>query len=220
MKRLIIYGSGDFAILLKHLVESDGEYSVGGFCADQQYIIGSEFCGNPLVAVEDLTHMYSKDEVALLLAIGYKSMRSRELMFKRAKNTGFEIASWISKAAHVDSSASIGENAIIFPGVQIEPFAVVGDNCIVWSSAVLCHNSKIGSHCFIAAQSLVGGRAEIGLRTFVGFNSTILQDVCVGDDCLVGAKSLVTNNIPGASKCFGTPAKVVSTHESIGVTVP
>ena len=95
-----------------------------------------------------------------------------------------------------------------------------GKNFLKSFKSKLCHNSKIGSHCFIAAQSLVGGRAEIGLRTFVGFNSTILQDVCVGDDCLVGAKSLVTNNIPGASKCFGTPAKVVSTHESIGVTVP
>ncbi|KUM52481.1 acetyltransferase [Rheinheimera sp. EpRS3] len=219
MRKLIIYGVGDFAKLVKHMAEADGHYKVIGFCADRQYINSNYFLDLEVSPVDKLSEIYSKDETYIIVAAGYKSMLAREYMFETAKKTGFTMASVISKHACIDLSVNIGKNAIVFPGVQIEPFSVIGDNCIIWSSAVICHDSVVGDHCFIAAQSLLGGRAKIGKRSFMGFNSIILQDVSVGDDCLIGAKSLVTKDVPVASKCIGTPAHIVSTYDQKGVTV-
>ncbi len=215
MKNIVIYGLGDFASLLRNLIEVEGKRKVLGFCANKEYIFGNTFSEKPVTDINNLQHVYSQDDVELIVAIGYKSMRARELMFQCASDSRFKVGSWVSRNAHVDPSATLGENSIVFPGVQIEPFATLGNNCVVWSSSVICHHSEIGDHCFIAAQSLVGGRAKLGSRSFMGFNSTLIQDMCVGSDCLVGAKSLVTADIPSFSKCIGVPAKVVSKHESV-----
>lgn len=219
MKRIAIYGVGGFSKLVKRLAENDCGYVVVGFCVDREFKVSDEFLGLPVAAVEKVAEGVWGADIEIVLAIGYKSMAARERMYERARSFGAPIASVISKHAQVDSSARIGENAIIFPGVHIEPWVTVGDNCVLWTSAILCHESYVGSHCFIAAQSLVGGRAKIGERSFLGFNSTVLQDVKIGDDCLIGAKSLVTSDINSSSRGWGVPAKIVSSIGTEGVEV-
>lgn len=220
MKKLLIYGLGDFATLVKHISEAEEKYSVIGFCADREFIKTEHFLDLPIHSIEEIGNLYSKNDCEIIVAAGYKSMLAREKMFERAKQSGFSIARLISERAYVDHSASIGENAILFPGVTVEPFSVIGNNCVVWSSAVLCHHSRVGDHCFIAAQALLGGRARVGRRSFLGFNSTILQDVSVGDDCLIAAKSLVLNDVSPSSKCVGAPARLVSMNWQAGVMLP
>lgn len=220
MKRLIIYGLGDFAKLVRHLAESNNEYSVIGFCADAEFINQDKHLGLPVFPFDAVRDGCIENDAELIVAAGYKSMISREKMFERAKSTNLKIASLISKHAHVDATAKIGENTIIFPGAQVEPWVNIGKNCVIWTSAVLCHDSSIADHCFLAAQSLVGGRAKIGNRSFLGFNSTVLQDISIGNDCLVGAKSLVTKSISDSEKHCGAPAIFVSAIGDEGVTLP
>lgn len=219
MKNLIIYGLGDFVKLITNYFNGAGNYNVIGYCADRQFIGTGGFNNKPVFDIETIANNFAPSDAEIFLAVGYKSMLTRESMFNKVSSLGFELASMISEKSNIDESAFIGRNCVVLPGVQIEPNAHVSDNCIVWSSSVLCHDSVINSHSFIAAQAVIGGRSIIGERCFLGFNSTVSHDVSVGDDCLIGAKSLVTSNIFNRSKCLGIPARVVSKIGLEGVCV-
>jgi sugar O-acyltransferase (sialic acid O-acetyltransferase NeuD family) len=219
LKNLIIYGVSDFSKLMSHYFNTGNKYRIVAYCADNQFISSNNFNGRRVYPLDAIADYFSPKDTEIFVAVGYKSMLSRELMFDKALKSNFNLASMVSEKATIDESASLGLNCIIFPGVQIEPNVRVADNCIIWSSSIICHNSVINAHTFIAAQSVIGGRSIIGERCFLGFNSTVIHDVVVGDDCLVGAKSLVTNSIPIRSKCMGIPAKVTSKIGHQGVCV-
>lgn len=218
MKKLIIYGLGDFAKLARHFFESFGSHTVTHFCADESFINQHDLDGVPVVAVEKLAANLNP-EAEIFVAVGYKSMPARESMFKKAAALELPFASFIHPRAYVDASAQLGRNVMIFQGAQVEPFATVGDNCVMWTSSVACHDSAIGSHSFLAAQSLVGGRAKIGPRSFLGFKATVLHDLSLGSDCLVAANSLVMHSVESYSKCVGTPARTECLSTTCGVRV-
>lgn len=219
MKKLIIYGNGDFAKLIAHHFKINRDYKLIAFCADKQFITGTIFNGLPIYSTEEINKISSPEDVEIFVAIGYKSMRAREKMFDKAKSLGFNFASLHSKNAFIDETAIIGKNSVIFPGSQIEPNVKICDNCIIWTSSVICHDSIIAEHSFVAAQSVIGGHTKIGRRCFLGFNSTIIHNVTIGDDCLIGAKSLVTRDIPSNSKCIGIPAKAVDRINPEGIFI-
>lgn len=218
-KKLIIYGIGDFARQVKYMAENFANYHVIGFCADKKYIVDSKFVGLDVVDIDSVGERYSSEEVEIIAAIGYRSMRAREAMFQKIKKTGLKIASIIHKHAIVDPSATIGENAIIKEGAIIEFFSSIGNNCYLGGACLIAHDVQISDHCYVCAQTLMSGRVYVGARTFIGVGSTVLQDKKIGKDCLVGARSLVVRDIPDFSKCIGSPAKIVSTHEETGAMV-
>lgn len=219
MKKLVIYGLGEFAKLVSHYIEQENKYNVVAYCADKKFINSSKFNDKFILNIDDIKNEFDAESTEILVACGYRSMKVREEMFNKASCLGFNFASMISSNSSIDNSATLGRNCIVMPGVQIEPHVIIGDNLIIWTSSVLCHESIINSHSFIAAQTIIGGRSVIGMRCFLGFNTTIINDVNVGDDCLVGAKSLVTRNIPSRSKSMGIPAKLISKISDDGVCI-
>ena len=71
---------------------------------------------------------------------------------------------------------------------------------------------QIGSHCSIYSVSTIDNKkGKITLRENckIGSHSTILPGVTVGENTIVGANSLVKNDLPSNTICYGVPAKVV-----------
>ena len=71
---------------------------------------------------------------------------------------------------------------------------------------------QIGSHCSIYSVSTIDNKkGKITLRENckIGSHSTILPGVTVGENTIVGANSLVKNDLPPNTICYGVPAKVV-----------
>jgi UDP-N-acetylbacillosamine N-acetyltransferase len=219
MKRLIIYGLGDFAKAMRYYFAKDTTYQVVAFCADKNYISQDELDGLPVVPFENVENVYHNDEFTMFVAIGYSRMRARKLMYDKARNKRYEMANYISPLANVDPSIVFGMNNVVLQGSQIEPFCTIGDNNIIWSSVNVSHNVQIGSHCFIASQSLLGGRVKVGDGCFLGFNCTILPELMLADETLVGAKSLVVSTTKPFSKNIGLPSRVVGFHTEEGIVI-
>ena len=74
---IIIYGKGDFARLMLHNFSTDSNYRVVAFCVDKEYLDTDNFCGLPLVSIDDVELRYSPDKNYAFVAIGYKNMRAR-----------------------------------------------------------------------------------------------------------------------------------------------
>lgn len=61
----------------------------------------------------------------------------------------------ISDRAIVDSSAVIGENTVVKPGVVIEANAKIGKNCVIGANAVIGTGVEIGDNCKIGATACI-----------------------------------------------------------------
>lgn len=220
MKKLIIYGVGDFASTLTNYISSESAFEVVAYSVDDEYLDGKKhFDGKPLYGLSEIVRKYSYSEHSIMLAIGYSSMRARVSMFENAMKTGLKIENFISKNSIVHPSVKYGVGNIILPGSIVEPCVSIGDNNIIWSSVNISHDSKIGCHNFIATQSLIGGFSKVGDSCFLGFKSTISQNVSLGDETLLGACSLVLKDTLDYGKYVGVPARLVSTHKEKGITI-
>ncbi len=219
MSKLIIYGLGDFAGLVKHYFSTDSDYEVVAYCADRDYVKQETEGGLPVIAFDEVAAKYPAEDFEMFVAVGYSDMRARERMFTRAAIAAYRLANFVHSTASVDPSAKLGVNTLILPGSVVEPFAEIGNNNIIWSSVVISHNATVGEHCFLASKSLVGGYSEIGANSFLGFGATVLQKLCVGRETLVGAHSLVTADTQPHSKMIGAPARSVASHADTGIRI-
>lgn len=71
---------------------------------------------------------------------------------------------------------------------------------------------QIGSHCSIYSVSTIDnkkGKITLKENCKIGSHSTILPGVTVGENTIVGANSLVKNDLPPNTICYGVPAKLV-----------
>lgn len=218
-RKMIIYGGGQFAKLMRHLFESDTACVVVAYCLDREFITSSEIEGVPVVPFEEIESLYPPGEFEMFVAIGYSNMRNRVLMYGKAKQKKYVLANYVSSNSVVSNTVVMGENNAVFQGVQVEPFVRIGDNNIIWSSVNICHDSIIASHSFIAAKSTLGGFSEVGNNCFLGFNSTIIQNIKVADETLVGACALIVSDTRKYSKYIGIPAKEISLHFDEGIRV-
>lgn len=84
----------------------------------------------------------------MFIAIGYKEMRNRKVLYDIAKDKGYELANYISSKAIIYDNLEVGENNVIMGNVQIEPFVKIGNNNIFWSDTLICHDTRIKDHNF------------------------------------------------------------------------
>ncbi len=218
-KKLIIFGTGSFAKLMRYYFDIDSCYEAKGFAIDKEYKTEDYFDGLPVVAFEQMSQRFDSDEYNVFVAIGYKYMRKRREIFDKIKSAGYFMPNFISSHAIVFDNAAMGENNVFFPGVIIEPFVKINNNNIFWSKSLICHDCKIGSHNFFASGCIVGGFSEVCDGSFFGFNSTLKDNIKIENETLIGASSLVLKNTDLYGKYFGIPAKKRGEHNKDGITI-
>ncbi len=215
--KIIIYGNSDFAELMHYYFTVYSKYEVVAFCVDKEYINSKTFLNKPLIAFEDIKELYDIDNYQFFVAVGYKNMRARKLLYEKVKAKGYKFVSFISPKANVDESNIIGDNNAILHNAVLEPFAKVGNNNIINTNSIICHHAEIFNDCFIAANSLIGGFTKVKNNCFIGFSSTILQKLVIEDETLIAAGTLMPNDSKKYTMYAGIPAKVKSTHQDNGI---
>ncbi|MFQ1832913.1 hypothetical protein ACK36Q_02580 [Aeromonas veronii] len=218
-KDIVIFGYSSYTKSIISLCEKIERTNVLAICVDDSYLsqLPSLFNGIQIVGFSEALCKYSDAHYAL--AIGYKNMRSRKVVYERLKKHNLEVATLVSPNSFI-STENIGNGCIIFDGVVIEHDVCLHENVTIWSNATICHDVNIGAHCFIAASTTIGGFSQVGELSFIGFNSTLIDEVKVGKECLVGSCSLINTNINDYSKCYGIPARIIqSIDKETGVFV-
>jgi sugar O-acyltransferase (sialic acid O-acetyltransferase NeuD family) len=205
-QELWIFGAGDLARLAKFFFERDLDRAVAGFVVDEQYVGGAVSGLLPLLSWGEYLDTVASDETCVFPAIGYRSMRSRETIFRKILDAQQKICNLVCSTATISSCVQLGVGTFVMPGVVIEPGVVIGDNNVIWSNSTICHDSVIGSHNFVAANTVIGGRVKLGSRCFFGFSSVVGQRVSVCNDVLVGANSFLKNSVSKPGFYLGSPA--------------
>jgi len=217
--KIIIYGNSDFAKLMYYYFSTDSHYEVLAFCVDRAYLKENNLFDIPVVPFETLEELYPPSSYKMFVAVGYRSMRVRKILFEKTKAKGYEHINYISSTVKIDKSHSIGTNNAFLSSVVLEPFVTIGNNNIINTGTIICHHALIDNHCFIGAKSLIGGFTQIKECCFIGFSSTILQKLFIEKETLIGAGSLMNRNSLAYTKYLGIPARMKNTHHKDGIKI-
>lgn len=148
--RLLILGAGQFGMLTREIAESTGRFEKIDFLDD-----GNPIAVGKLSCYEQLRTAYDR----AIVAIGNPAVRLEWL--HRLRLAGYTVASLISPAAYVSSSAELGEGAIVEPMAVVQTGAALGAGCIVSSGAVVRHNAVLGAGCHCDCNSVILSTAVV-----------------------------------------------------------
>ena len=133
---------------------------------------------------------------SVFAAIGMHALNyARFDLWAKLRLRGMRIASLIDPSAHVDPTASIGENCLIESGVSIGPNATVAAGTIIQSGVGLSADAKIGKFSWIGMNSTVGAGAAVGSHVVLGAGVHIASGVTIGAHCEVTRPGLYAQNI-------------------------
>lgn len=115
--------------------------------------------------------------------------------------------SGIHPKAHVDPTAQVGENTILYPGAYVGPRVQVGRDCIVFPNVVVYDDCAIGDRVTIHANTTIGadgfGYATVAAQHHkipqIG-NVVVEDDVEIGSGCSIDRATLGSTVIGRGSK--------------------
>lgn len=215
-KKLVIFGTEDFADIAYEYFTHDSTYEVVAFTVDKAYLKETEKFGLPVVAFEDLETVILPAEADFFAAIVYAKLnRLRQDVCNRAKAKGFKLASYISSHAFVWRNANLGEHCFVFEDNTIQPFVTIGDNVILWSGNHIGHHSTIGNHCFLTSHVVVSGWCQIGDHVFIGVNTTLANNTTIGDVCWINHGACLNGDVPPNSLVKSESSEISSLNEAV-----
>ena len=196
MEKYIIVGNSEHALTMKNYIDATDFGQVIAFSVDKEYVGNGEFCGKPVISLNELEEKYRAEEVKLIMGIGYKKMGEiKKNIFLRCKKMGFSFANYIHPSAIVSKDVKLGEGNNVLDGVIIESGVEMGDGNILFAGSIMGHDSKVGSFNTFSIKSIVAGCVEIGNNCMCGINSTVKDNVNIKDYVLIGASAYAQHDI-------------------------
>lgn len=192
LAKLVVFGAGDIARLAHFYFSRDSEHRVEAFTVDKNYRESDSFLGLPLVDFEQVVRLFPPSQYGMFVALSYARMnRVREEKFLKAKESGYQLVSYISSRCSFLTEHPVGENCFILEDNTIQPFVSIGRNVTLWSGNHIGHDSTIEDNCFITSHVVISGNCRIGRNCFIGVNATLRNSISLADCTLVGAGSVL-----------------------------
>lgn len=214
MKKLIIFGTEDFAQIAYRYFTGQREYEVVAFTVDRDYISSPDLLGLPVVAFEDIEDHYATKGHEIYVAVVYGDMnRLRQRKCAEAKEKGYALASYISPHAFVEENVTLGEHVFIFEDNVVQHESSIGDNCVLWSGNHIGHHSAVGNNVFISSHVVVSGWCSIGDNCFIGVNSTLANNTRIGKESWVSHGSTINGIVPEHSLVKSLASSVIPLNE-------
>ena len=198
--KLVIFGTGDFARVAAIYFSKDSPYEVVGFTADQPHASIGTLLTLPVIPFEQVCEAFPPQECRMFVAIGFKRLnKARAEVCARVKDSGYELASFISSKAISWGEWSHGEHCFVLEQNVIQPFVQIGNDVVLWSGNHIGHDVVVGDHCFLSSQVVLSGRVRVGAYSFLGVNTSVKQGVSIGEGCLIGAGAIILKDTkPGS----------------------
>jgi sugar O-acyltransferase (sialic acid O-acetyltransferase NeuD family) len=179
-KPVLIYGSQDFAQVVRSLVEDCGLEFVGLI---DDYAAGDSVLGT---YAEVLTQ-YPPAAFDLVIAIGYNNLQARWSVYQKVITDGYETPALIHDRAYVSSRSRVEAGAIVMAGAIVDTFAKVQELAVLWPGVVVNHDSVIGANTFLSPNSTVCGFTQVGHSCFIGAGAVVVDHRTVPDQTFVKA---------------------------------
>lgn len=142
------------------------------------------------------------DAARVAIAIG----GDRGLVAERLLSLGWRAAAVVHPAAHLPDSCSVGDGALVGPGVVVGAEAALGPHALLGRGVLVGHHTRIGAAATLNPGANVAGNCAIGEGAFLGMGATVVPGVSVGAGAVVGAGALVLKDVDAGVRVQGVPA--------------
>jgi len=205
---LVIVGNGEIASMAYQYFKYDSPYEPVGFAIDKVFLKEPQFEGLPLVDFDDIVKTWSPQEFDAFVAIGDAQLnRVRSRYYRRLKELGYRLASYVSTRSFVWNNVKIGDNCFILEDNTLQPFVEIGNNVILWSGNHIGHRSRVEDNVFITSHVVVSGFCTIGMNSYIGVNAAIANGVDIQSDNLIAMGAVVSHSTEADTIYQGNPAE-------------
>lgn len=195
MKKLIIFGNGDFARLLKYYIDDDDTREIVCFTVNESEIKDKTFEGLPVVPFETIVEKMPPESYEILLGIGNVHMNdTRKRIFEECKAKGYTIASFIHSSSKTHN-LEMGEGNIILEDCLFYPFAKIGQGNLFWDHVLISHDCVIGDFNTFSGSADMAGYVKVGNNGYFGKQCLLNDGIIVGDYVLIGACAYAKKNL-------------------------
>jgi len=181
--RYLIYGSKDFALILKDMLDYHNLPFVG-FIDDfnrGEGVVGS---------FGEVVLQYPPENHVIVLGIGYNNLAARWRIFERIKAAGYRVATLIHSRAYVRDPNNVGEGSIVMAHATLDCNAAIGEAVVLWPGVVVNHDSRIGRNTFLSPSATICGFVTVGEHCFVGAGAIVVNRMVVPPSSFVKANTL------------------------------
>lgn len=193
MSKVVIFGTGSFAQVVKFYLDHDSEHEVVAFTVHRDSLPDEpELDGLPVIAFEELPERLPSSTHAMFVAVGYRNVnRLRADVCHQARSRGYDLITYVCSKATTWPGLTLGDNCFVFEDNTIQPFVTIGDGVVLWSGNHVGHHASIGDYCFITSHVVISGHTSIGDYSFVGVNATLRDSIDVGPSNVIGAGAVI-----------------------------
>ncbi len=202
MRKFVIFGVGGHAVSIADLL-ANLENSIVFFCTDQEAIPVPK--GFEQISLSQLKA--NPEDFEVIIGVGDREVRGRILELLSGSGCYFPIV--VHPRAYVSESATIGQGTVVFSNAYVGPGVEIGEFAIINTNVIVEHNVRVSNSAILSPSVTLAGNAMVGEGAFIGMGACVSASVQIGEHCVIGANSFVRSHIPGHSKAFGTPAKVI-----------
>ncbi len=208
MTKVVLFGTKDTAELAYFYLTHDSDHEVVAFTVDQEYLNEKNFCGLPVVPFEEVRDHFAPGNFSLFAPMTARNMnRNRESVYRRAKQMGYGMISYISSKATIFPNAQIGENCFILEDNTLQPFTTIGNNVVMWSGNHIGHHGQIDDHVFFTSHVVLSGHCHVESHCFFGVNSTIRDYTRIAQGTLVAMGATITKDTEEWGVYVGNPGR-------------
>lgn len=194
MRDFIIFGKGDFADIIRYIIEEEMQRNVEAYMVNKKYLDMEVYCGRPVIPYEEAERYYKPSDYAV--SLGYEAhdmYQTRERLQYELSKKGFFFDNVISNTANL-TNASLGHGNIIMQNCILAPFSKIGNGNVFWATAQVQHHNILGNFNCIAPGASSSGYVKIGNHCFIGTNATLKNNISMADYSLIGAGAYVSEN--------------------------
>jgi|TARA_Y100000310_G_C20690751_1_gene822046 UDP-perosamine 4-acetyltransferase len=208
MKKLIVFGAGEFGSLITNVLSYQKDLVIAAFGDDNPGKEKRTIDGIPVLNQNDLMDFAEKNSIkTAIAAIGNNTIRGEKYGY--LKNAGFEMLSIVHPQALIDTQVTYGENVIIEMGTAIHTYSKIGNNVFLGGDALIGHHNTIGNHVLVGGNVSFGGSVVVEDYVSIGVGASIKPGVRLGEGAVVGVGAAVVKDVEPGTTVVGVPAKPI-----------
>lgn len=180
--KVLVYGSKEFGIVLKHLSLSCG-HEFKGFIDDIHE--GPEVMGT----YEHVKTCYSNKRVGVVNAVGYNNLEARAAISAKLLSDGYQMPTLIHETAYIADTAEIACGCAIMAHAVVDSNSRIETGAVLWPSVTVNHDCVVGSDTFLAPGCTICGCTLIGDKCFIGAGAVVVDHLRVPSDSFIKANT-------------------------------
>ena len=204
MKKLIVYGAGEFGSLIANVLSYHEDLEIAAYGDDDPQKIGKLVEETPILGEDDLLNFARENGInTAITAIGNNMVRGDK--YNLLKSNGFKMISIVHPKSLIDTKVTYGDNVIIEMGTAIHTHSTI----FLGGDAMIGHHNTIGNHVLVGGNVSFGGVVIVEDYVSIGVGASIKPGVRLGKGCTVGVGAAVVKDVAPGTIVVGVPAKPI-----------